>query len=211
MRRWFCFFKNNSPLLPFLPVSAAAQSQYPGSLYSPLHSMWMGAAAKQYSAGFKREDQNGVGSDVGGENGHYGQPVGGAGAGGEGGGGGSGNSHGHHHHHHHQIPDFKPAPESLISGLSAADYMSTTGAPMSSSASQPRKAHEGTSSAAAAAAAASLSSSTAYPYYSPYVAGLAPKSSGGLSTAAARSPKQKARNTAGKKSGALATIDDASN
>ena len=166
--------------------------------------MWMGAAAKQYSAGFKREDQNGVGSDVGGENGHYGQPVGGVGAGGEGGGGGGGgNSHGHHHHHHHQIPDFKPAPESLISGLSAADYMSTTGAPMSSSASQPRKAHEGTSSAAAAAAAASLSSSTAYPYYSPYGggSGFAPKSSAVLSAAAAsRSPKQKARNTAGKKS-----------
>ena len=170
--------------------------------------MWMGAAAKQYSAaGFKREDQNGVGSDVGGENGHYGQPVGGAGAGGEGGAGG-GDSHSHQHH---PIPDFKPAPESLISGLTAADYMSTTttGASMSSAASQPRKAHEGTSSAAAAAAAAaSLSSSTAYPYYSPYGAGFAPKSSAVLSTAAARSPKQKARNTAGKKCSA---IDDASN
>ena len=180
--------------------------------------MWMGAAAKQYSAGFKREDQNGVASDVGGENGHYGQPGGGAGSavgeGGVGGNGGDSHSHPHNHHHHHQIADFKPAPESLIStGLTAADYMSTS---MSSSASQPRKAHEGTSSAAAAAAAAaasaSLSSSTAYPYYSPYGgAGFAPKSSAVLSTAAARSPKQKARNTAGKKSSAVATIDHASN
>ena len=154
--------------------------------------MWMGAAAaKQYSAAsFKREDHNGVGSDVGAENGHYSQPVGEEGEVG----GGGGNSHGQHHQ---QISDFKPATESLISGHSGADY----GVAMSSAASQPRKAHEGTSSAAAAAAtAASLSSSTAYPYYSPYgAAGFAPKSSTVLSTAATRSPKQKARNTAGKK------------
>ena len=157
--------------------------------------MWMGAAAaKQYSsAGFKREDQNGTGSDVGGENGHYGLPVGGDG-------GGGGISQGLHHQQ--QVADLKPAPDSLIpssSGLSMGDY----GASMSSATShQPRKAHEGTSSAAAAAAAAaaSLSSSTAYPYYSPYgAAGFAPKSSAALSTATARSPKQKARNTAGKK------------
>ena len=159
--------------------------------------MWMGAAAaKQYSsAGFKREDQNGTGSDVGGENGHYGLPVGGDG-------GGGGNSQGLHHQQQVAVADLKPAPDSLIpssSGLSMGDY----GASMTSATShQPRKAHEGTSSAAAAAAAAaaSLSSSTAYPYYSPYgAAGFAPKSSAALSTATARSPKQKARNTAGKK------------